>query len=480
MKRLTKAAYNDGSYTEYTYDTAGRLTTITDSISGAISYTYSDSGCSTGTCGGGIADKVTKEVTALGTIDYAYDALGRRTSLTLPNGVTTNYSYDNASHLLEMKHLAPLGSVLEALNYGYDATGNRTSMNRQSVNLPLRNPVTDTAYDEANQMLRYNASSDLPVRQTGNIGYDENGNMTSMTNSCGTTSFTWDARNRLVGISGFKPDCSALSASFSYDALGRRTEKTINGATKQYLYDGLDIVQEIENSAVTANYIRTLNIDEPLARIKADGTVRYYQQDALGSVIALTDEAGAVKTQYSYDPFGSTTLSGEVSDNPFQYSGRENDGTGLYYYRARYYSPELQRFVSEDPIGFAGGINFYVYIHNQPINWVDPLGLFCVPIWSTTTGYQFDIDRTEWRLEGEKVIRDAVLGYCFWGKYEVGWMKRYITLYYLCCDDCSNCYIKTENTTDFNKYERRIAGDTTFMIFLPTKLPNVWMRICQR
>jgi RHS repeat-associated protein len=210
-----------------------------------------------------------------------------------------------------------------------------------------------------------------------NITYDENGNMTSMTNSCGTTNYTWDARNRLVGISGYKPDCTALTASFKYDALGRRTEKTINGRTIQYLYDGLDIVQEIENSVVSANYVRTLNIDEPLARIKADGTVRYYQRDGLWSIIALTDEGGVVRTQYSYDPFGAVSFTGEQSDNTFQYTGREDDETGLYYYRARYYSPELQRFVSEDPIGLdSGDVNFYSYVGNNPVNFTDPRGLY--------------------------------------------------------------------------------------------------------
>lgn len=104
--------------------------------------------------------------------------------------------------------------------------------------------------------------------------------------------------------------------------------------------------------------------------------MRYYQIDALGSVIALTDDTGAVKTIYTYDPFGNVSVSGEPSDNPFQYTGRENDGTGLYYYRARYYSPELQRFISEDPIGLLGGdVNFYAYVENDPVNQVDPLGL---------------------------------------------------------------------------------------------------------
>jgi RHS repeat-associated protein len=240
--------------------------------------------------------------------------------------------------------------------------------------------------------------------------------MTSVTNNCGVTNYTWNARNRLVGINGFKPDCSTLTASFKYDALGRRIEKTINGVTTRYFYDGLDIIQEKNASgAVTANYIRTLNIDEPLTRIKGS-TVRHYVKDALGSVIALTDDTGVVRTTYTYDPFGNVTVSGETSDNPFQYTGRENDGTGLYYYRARYYSPELQRFISEDPIRLAGGdVNYYAYVGNNPVNVTDPSGkgpiLFGVCISLTIadtidTGYELSeaLDKVA-ELQKEKAKR---------------------------------------------------------------------------
>ena len=193
---------------------------------------------------------------------------------------------------------------------------------------------------------------------------------------CGAETYTWDARNRLVGFNGFTADCSPLTASFKYDALGRRIEKTINGVTTQYVYDGWDITQEIQGGLAT-NYIRTLNIDEPLMRIMADGTIRHYKTDALGSVIGLADDTGALKTTYAYDPFGSVAISGESSDNPFQFVGRENDGTGLLYERNRYYSFELQRYISEDPIGFAGGdVNFYVRVGNNPVNFTDPLGLY--------------------------------------------------------------------------------------------------------
>ena len=194
--------------------------------------------------------------------------------------------------------------------------------------------------------------------------------MTTVTNSCGTTTYTWDVRNRLIGLSGFNTDCSPLTASFKYDALGRRIEKTINGRPIDYLYDGNDIVQEIEGGVPAVNYIRTLSIDEPLARIDlATNTVRYYHADALGSIIGLSDESGQEVTQYAYDPFGNVTITGEISDNPFQYTGRENDGTGLYYYRARYYSPELQRFISEDPMNLK---HIIWKIHAQRISFKNP------------------------------------------------------------------------------------------------------------
>lgn len=293
------------------------------------------------TYGYDVAGKLTSVSTTITglpkTFSIGYDDGGRRTSLSYPNGVAATYGYDTGNRLRTITHGVG-ASVLESLLYEYDANGSRTKMTRQNMTLPVRG-------DNA-------------------------------TPTCGTTDYTFNVRGQLTGINGFNADCSSLTAAFKYDALGRRTEKSINGRTIKYVYDGLDIVQEIEGGTVTVNYVRTLNIDEPLARVQADGTVRYYMQDALGSVIGLTDATGVVKTTYAYDPFGKVTMTGEASDNPFQFAGRENDNTGLYYYRARYYSPALQRFISEDPIGLAGGdVNFYAYVGNSPTRYNDPSGL---------------------------------------------------------------------------------------------------------
>ena len=182
--------------------------------------------------------------------------------------------------------------------------------------------------------------------------FDLNGNLTSD----GTTTYTWDARNRLVSLSG--PD---LAASFQYDPLGRRTQKTINGTATGSHYDGLNPVQELNGAAVVANLLTGLGIDAYFTRTDTAGT-HALLTDALGSTITELDATVTVQAEHTYQPFGATTSMG-ATGNAFLYTGWENDLTGLYYYRARYYHPTLQRFISEDPIEFAGGdVSLYGYV----------------------------------------------------------------------------------------------------------------------
>ncbi len=123
-----------------------------------------------------------------------------------------------------------------------------------------------------------------------------------------------------------------------------------------------------------------LGIDEYLVRTDSTGT-RDLLSDALGSTVGLADSSGTVQTEYSYEPFGAATASGSSSTNELRYTGREEDGIGLNYYRARYYHPGLQRFISEDPIGFGGGdINLYAYVLNEPTSFRDSTGLAVDPV----------------------------------------------------------------------------------------------------
>jgi RHS repeat-associated protein len=105
------------------------------------------------------------------------------------------------------------------------------------------------------------------------------------------------------------------------------------------------------------------------------GTISFYEQDGLGSVSSVTNSAGTIANAYTYDSFGKTTASTATVANPFGYTGREIDSeTGLYFYRRRYYDPSTGKFLSEDPTHFAGGIDFYSYVFNNPQNWIDPFG----------------------------------------------------------------------------------------------------------
>jgi RHS repeat-associated protein len=113
-------------------------------------------------------------------------------------------------------------------------------------------------------------------------------------------------------------------------------------------------------------------------------TKYYYHFDGLGSVVALSDNSGNIVEKYSYDVFGAATirdsnnsvLSVSSVANPYMFTARAYDSeTGLYYYRARYYSPDIGRFLQTDPVGHTTGLNLYTYCGNNPLNWSDPYGL---------------------------------------------------------------------------------------------------------
>jgi RHS repeat-associated protein len=218
-------------------------------------------------------------------------------------------------------------------------------------------PFTAT-YDANNRMLTYDGQP---------LTYDANGNLLSRETAQGIITYTWDAQDRLIGISG--PNGTA---SFKYDYAGRRIEKTINGTTTAFLYDGAQAIAELQGSSIGTTYLTGLQIDEVLARYSASGN-RTLLTDALSSVLAQTDDTQASTTLYAYSPYGEATQVGE-NDNSLQYTGRENDETGLYFYRARYYDPALKRFITSDPIGLQGGVNTYSYVFNNPLRWIDPTG----------------------------------------------------------------------------------------------------------
>jgi len=376
---------NPTTYTStiaYAWDAGNRLTKIVDSIGGTLTRGYdgfdnltSETGPlgSIGATWDATGNRLTLTVSGQASavnytwdaahrlklinqgaanVSFAYDEVNRRTQMALANNVVVSYGWDLASELSSVTYVSPTGTTLGDLNYGYDLAGRRTSIggNLASVNLP--SVVTSAIYDANNRMTTWGSSS---------LAYDPNGNM----QNDGTQAYTWDARNQLSNVG---------AASFTYDGVGRRVNATVSGSSTSFLNDGWQVVQELSGSTITSNLLNGPGTDQLLRRTVGT-TTSDYLADALGSTLALTSPTGAVATNYSYGAFGSETSTGSVSDNRYQYTGRENDGTGLYYYRARYYHPGFGRFVQSDPIGLQGGVNTYTYARDDPMLWSDPTGL---------------------------------------------------------------------------------------------------------
>jgi RHS repeat-associated protein len=315
----------NGVATTYAYDPASQLTSLVHAVGGAPFASFS----------------------------YAYDPVGNRTSLTDLDG-THDYAYDALNRLIDATHPQPANP---AESFAYDPVGNRTGSHLASSQI----------HDAANRLLE-----DSNFTYT----YDENGNLTAKTSRATgeVTTYTYDAENQLIRV-----DRPGTVAEYRYDALGRRIAKIVNGVSTRFVYDNEDMVAEVDSgSSVRALYTHGPSIDEPLAMFRSmPGTNTFlFHADGLGSISHVTSTAGAPTRSYTYDSFGRIVAQTGTFNNPYTYTGRELDPeSGLYYYRARYYDPWAGRFLQEDPIGFEGGLNLYSYVQNDPLNFIDPMGL---------------------------------------------------------------------------------------------------------
>jgi len=332
---------------------------------------------------------------------YTYDVLSRRTSVTLPNGTQTTYTYDPASQVTSLLHkIVSSAAQINKADYVYNTVGNRTSLtDRRGVQsfgydgldrlTSATHPLTfdqTFAYDlvgnRTTNASLYNIGNQLTEDTNFTYTYDLNGNLTRKTfkSSGNHTDYTYDAENRLIRVDEFAAGSSTPGATstYRYDGLGRRIEKVGNGITRRYIYDGEDILLEYnETNTLQARYTNGPGIDEPIA-MQRGGSNFFYHADGLGTVTELTDGSGATAQSYAYDAWGNIIQQTGAVENPYTYTGREFDAeTGLYYYRARYYDSKIGRFLQKDPIGFRGGVNFYAYVGNNPIRFKDPFGQSC-------------------------------------------------------------------------------------------------------
>ncbi|MGV3505398.1 MAG: RHS repeat-associated core domain-containing protein [Adhaeribacter sp.] len=286
------------------------------------------------------------------------------------------YGYDKINQLKEFRR----GSSLQA-QFNYDGVGNRTTANLNGT----------AATFAVNSM---NAYSSITAGEAQNLNYDANGNLTAD----GEHSFSYDSENRLTSID------NGTTAQYAYDALGRRIRKIVGSTTSHYYYDWLQLIEERnELDAVEATYVYGTWLDDILSMTR-DGNPYYYHHNAIGSVVAITNKAGAVVERYDYDAFGNLTIMngayGAVSSsavgNAFTFTGRQFDAeTGFYDYRLRFYDPSQGRFLQRDPIGFYGNsINLYSYVNNKPIKYIDPFGTKGVPSITNLCNTANNIDDT--------------------------------------------------------------------------------------
>jgi RHS repeat-associated protein len=293
---------------------------------------------------------------------YQYDSLSRRSSVTFGNGVVQGYSYDNASRLAtQTNDLASTANDLTQ-TFAYNPASQISSVTRSN------DLYAWTGHANQSDGLTPNG-----LNQVGNVGpktitHDSKGNITAV----GTDSYGYSSENFLTSGPG--------STTLGYDPMGRLYQVASGAATTRLGDDGLDRIAEYDGSnALQRRYVHGPGIDNPIVAYEGSGITSrgFLSSDERGSIIALTDGSGTLLNINKYDEYGvpQTTNLGK-----FGYTGQAwVPEIGLWYYKARFYRPDIGRFMQTDPIGYRGGPNLYGYVGNDPIGRTDPLGLTWCP-----------------------------------------------------------------------------------------------------
>jgi RHS repeat-associated protein len=343
--------------TQYAYDKNNIVTSVTYPSGRTINFSLDQIGriSQVSTTLGGNLKSLASGIT--------YLPYGGITGLTYGNGLSLSQAYDNQYRISSI-----ITGLILNLTYGYDANGNITSI-LDTVNPPgggiFENPEAYTYQQGTNKLIRIEGTRSIEFE------YDANANITSET---GWT-YVYDLSNQLVRVLRN----SNKIAEYTYNAAAQRIKKVTQTETRIFHYDliGRLIAETNQTGQMLAEYVYLG--DQLLAIIKPGELAYYFHNDHLGTPQVLTDDAQAIVWKAVYTPFGEAAASIAVVENPFRLPGQYYDHeTGLHYNYFRYYDPTTGRYVTPDPIGLAGRINLFAY-PNNPVNLVDPLGLFESP-----------------------------------------------------------------------------------------------------
>ena len=414
--RLLSRTNPDGTTVSYTYDEAGNIATLT-TPSGTVTYSHD------------ALNRMQTVTDSRGNVThYTYDAAGNVTQTTLPNGITETREYDDLNRLIYLEHKDTAGNIISSYRYTLDNVGNRIVVDeqngrsveysydtlyrliRESIFDPQGNPVNRTieyTYDAVgNRVTRndslegitsyvYDENYGLETETTnGDVTaytYDDNGNTTSrIVNNTQQTLYTWDFENRLIGVD--TDGDSILDVENQYDANGNRITQNIREVERRFLVDDGTLPQVLEEYPSGGDAeVSYVHGNDLISQDRGTNGLSCYQVDGLGSVRSLTNTNGIVTDQYAYDAFGRVITNTGDTDNAYLFAGEQRDlNVGLDYLRARYMDYSTGRFMNRDP--FRGSelnpmsLNPYLYAHANPVNNIDPSGLFSLGEVMTVVG----------------------------------------------------------------------------------------------
>ncbi|MBN1907069.1 MAG: RHS repeat-associated core domain-containing protein [Deltaproteobacteria bacterium] len=351
LSRITNNTNPHGFSVGYGYDESGNLTTLTYPGNKTVTYTYDD-----------LNRLETVSINWINkTATYYYDSASKVTGFDQFNGTIVNFDYDNAGRLTDLENTTGGGTPIATYHFVLDNNGNRKHINKTEPLEMTLSPV--------NTNYTYNSQKNRLLSASGtSFTYDDEGQLASK----GGTAYGFDVAHRLVNVGGTTP------SQYVYDGSNNRIQATRNGAITRYIYSasGQLLAEADVNNVIQRYYIYGKGL---MAVVTAGGQIYCYHFDANANTIAMTDSGQNIVNKYVYAPFGLAANSQETVAQPFKYVGQYGvvtEPNGLYYMKARYYDPDVGRFLSEDPLGFDGGdFNLYVYAMNNPIMFMDPNGL---------------------------------------------------------------------------------------------------------